>query len=294
MRSRHIGSGVFLLGIGIIWLLVNFGALESFSVLSSIIALWPLILVVIGVNVIFKPYALVKAGTWFLFLAAIVSYGFYIEKNYAGDSKGNAVFTEKISSETKSGRIKIGIGATKVLLDSHTENLFDAGTSKPIDYKMNYENGKEKAEVKLVKDNYLPFNFNGSSRLSDFHLNENVNWDIEVDTGATSGTLDMTGLKVDKFTLNMGCGSMNLNFGNRNEKISVDINMGFSSVNAAVPKTSGVKLKMQDGLTGSNVKSLGWEKKDGYYMSPNYETAISKIDMEVEAGLSSFNMKLVD
>jgi hypothetical protein len=289
-----MGSGVFLLCIGIIWLMVNFGALESFSVLGSIIALWPLILVVVGVNVIFKPYSLVKAGTWLLFFAAIVSYGLYIDKSYTGDGKGNAVFTEKISSETKSGKIKIGMGATKVSLDSKTENLFDAGTVKPVDYKMSYSKGKEEAKVKIVRDNYLPFNFKGNSRLSDFHLNENVDWDIEVDTGAASGTLDMKNLKVNKFSLNMGFGSMNLNFGDRSKKMSVDIKMGFSSVNATVPKSCGVKIKMKDGLSGSNVKSLGWEKKDGYYVSPNYETAESKIHMEVEAGLSSFNMKIVD
>ncbi len=294
MRSKHLGFGVFLLTIGIIWLLVNFRLIEGLSILNSLIVLWPLILVVVGVNVIFKHNPVVKLVTWLLFLAVIISYGYFAETKYVENDKDNAVITEEISQETKHGEFNIAMGAEKIELDSKTRNLFDVNIARPVDSSVSYRDGKETAAINFEKKSYSPFNFRGGKQLSSFHLNEDVTWDIKVDTGAVSGRLDMSDLEVEKFSLNMGFGNMDLDFGTYSGKTLADINMGFSNVNAFIPKSSGVRVRMESGLTGSNLKALKWEKQGEYYISPNYDTAESKIDIELKAGLSSFNINLKD
>ncbi len=291
MKSRNIGFGVFLLAIGVIWLMISFGHINVFSMISSFIVLWPLILVVIGFNVIFKRQAAVRGVTWFLFFALLISYSYFVEPKIKIDDKHSTKYktiSEKMDAEISSRKMGIKLGATKLEIDSDTEKLFDASVPQSTEYKT--ENGKEKIYFK--KESYIPVNFEGNLSLYKFHLNKNVDWDLDIDAGAISGRMDLSKLKVSKLKLDLGFGSMDINLGNLSEKTEVVIDAGFSSVNASVPKSSGVKIKIDSGLGNSNIKDLDWEKKDKYYISPNYDEAENKIDVEVDTGLSSFNINL--
>lgn len=88
MRNRNIGFGIFLLFIGVILLLINFGII-GWSIFDALSEFWPAILIVIGVNIIFKHNEIVKAVVWILFLAALIAYSFYYKGKPGTLPKGN-------------------------------------------------------------------------------------------------------------------------------------------------------------------------------------------------------------
>jgi hypothetical protein len=288
MKSRNIGFGVFLLSIGLIWFLINLDMIKVPNIINSFIMLWPLILIVIGVNVLFKHRAFVRGVSWLLFLTVIVSYSYFAESKFIIDDKNNKTLSEQMDTDIKSREINIKFGATRIKIDSDTEKLFEASVPGSTNYS---RSGSDKEILNFEKKNHTPFNFGENGRSCEFHLNENVEWKVEVDAGAVSGTLDMTKLKVNKLNLNIGFGSMDLKFGSNSEKTVAVIKTGFSSVNAAVPKSAGVRVKIKEGLSSSNVKGLGWERQGDWYVSTNYDEAESKIDLEVKTGFSSFDLE---
>lgn len=291
MKNRHIGFGLFLLAIGLIWLLLSFNLISLPAVVNSFIVLWPLIFVVIGVNVIFRRKAAVRGISWLLFFALIIGYSCFAESKITIDDKNsnNKTISEKMDSEIESRKMSIKLGATEIKVDSDTEKLFEASVPESTKY---FKNGSDNEIICFKKDDYIPLNFLNNPHSYKFHLNEKVDWDLEIDAGATSGTIDLSKLKIGKLDLDLGFGSMDLNFGNLSEKTEVSIDAGFSSVKAYVPKSSGVRIKVDNGIGSSNVKDFGWEKQGGYYISPNYEKAENKIDMKVDSGFSSFKMNL--
>ncbi|KPU42288.1 hypothetical protein OXPF_40730 [Oxobacter pfennigii] len=76
MKKESIGAGIFLVSLGLLFLLINFGVLD-WSIFEAFFDLWPGILIVIGLNIIFNNNRIIKIITWLIFLAAVIAYGYY-------------------------------------------------------------------------------------------------------------------------------------------------------------------------------------------------------------------------
>jgi len=305
MNRKNIGLGVILLSIGVIWILINMGVVgKTFfgSLVDSLFSLWPLVFIAIGVNMIFKNNALVKTTSWVLFVAIVVSYSFIAEPKHTklfnfdfdfGNSKSitKVKYHEKYNPDTKNGKFKISLGAANINIGTSAENLFDAEVPSNVEYKkVDYKDDYEVVEFGFEKNNYSIFNFDNKYQRCDFKLNKNVIWDMEIDTGATNGKLDMSELKVKDLSIDTGAANMDLLFGAAYDKTKVEIDAGATTLNVTVPKSSGVRINFEDGLNKTNLKDLDWEKKDGVYESPNYDKAESKIEMDIDMGVSKFNV----
>jgi len=303
MNRKNIGLGVILLSVGVIMILFNMGLVGK-TLFDSLFALWPLILIVIGVNIIFKNNVLVKATSWVIFVAIVVSYSFIVEPKYTkgfgfdfdfdwGNSNKitRVKHSEKYNSDTKNGKFSVSLGAANINIGTASENLFDAEVPSNVEYKkVDYKDGYESVEFGFEKNNYSIFNFDNKYQKCDFKLNKNVIWDMEIDTGATNGRLDMSALKVKDLVIDTGAANMDLVFGAGYDKTKVDIDAGATNINVTVPKTLGVRINFDDGFNKTNLKKLGWEKEDGVYESPNYDEAESKIEMDVDMGASKFDV----
>jgi hypothetical protein len=304
MRSSKIGFGVFLLAIGVVWILISF-KLISFSYVTaffaSAIKLWPLILIVIGINLVFKYNYAVKVISWVLYFSIVLSYsiianpkigfeGVKIDMDLGNKSSENYVkLSEKLNNSTKNGKLDISLGATKINLDGNTDELFSAYVPESVKLrKVAYSNDNKEAKIDFNKNEYFDF----ISKTCSFNLNKNVLWDIEMNTGAITSTMDMTDIKLKKLDLNTGASSVDMKFGSGYNGTKVKINAGASAINVTVPKSSGVRIKISKILNHTNLDSLEWNKNKDVYESPNFDKAESKIDMEVQMGISSFNVYL--
>jgi len=115
-NNRGVGFGVFLLTVGIIWILVSVGVI-SWSIVNALFVLWPLILVIIGVNIIFRNNEIIKAVAWVAFLAVVISYGYFYEDggrtSGEGTKAGKSVTVERLA-EVQKANLEIGLGGGKL------------------------------------------------------------------------------------------------------------------------------------------------------------------------------------
>ena len=54
---------ILLIGVGVIWLLSSLGIIPSAN-LAALVSLWPLILIVIGLDLLFAPFVGSKCDHW--------------------------------------------------------------------------------------------------------------------------------------------------------------------------------------------------------------------------------------
>ena len=81
MDAGKISIGFLLIALGVLLLLANLGVIEWFH-FAMIFDLWPLILIIAGVNVIFKKNPYVTIGMWILLIILLILYGVYYPKFY--------------------------------------------------------------------------------------------------------------------------------------------------------------------------------------------------------------------
>lgn len=293
MKDRRISLGIVLLAIGIVGLLLNLGII-GWSLFDTLFDYWPAIFIVIGINIIFRHNEIVKAATWLVFIGAIIALSYYNNGSIRNNRqwiKGSEVKIEK-PVETEAGEVKIQLGGTRLNIGSTDLNLVDASLSDPdIGHSVTYDNNKKNASVQFARNRNFIINNNGREYCS-FNLNEDVLWKLDIDTGAVSGTFDMSNLMVEDVDLDTGAASLNLIFGDRCQKVNVDIDAGASSIDITVPKDAGVKIKKDGVFSNSNINGLDFDREGDIYISKNYDTSKIKINFDVDMGAGSFNMNV--
>lgn len=293
MNKKNTGLGVFLLSIGVFWALMSFGVID-WSIFDALLVLWPLIFIVIGISIVFKDNVIVRSSVWIIFLVVLALYGQFTGSGteYISSNEQQRIFVEK-PQETLKGELQLLLGGIRLDVSSDTDKLIDAFVSDPdVKHTVDFKNGKQTAEVNINKKKYSINRGNIGNYDCKVDLNGNVIWNMDIKTGAVDGVIDMSHLKVEEFDLGVGAGKLKLIFGNEYENTNVDIDAGASMIDMVVPKSAGVKIKMDGALNKTNFDELNWQKKDGYYISPNYNEAASTIIVKVNMGVGKFTVNV--
>lgn len=291
-RERGIGFGVFLLSIGIIVLLFNLGVI-SWSIFSALFYLWPLILVVIGVNIIFRKQWIVKLITWLVFLAVLIGFSYYSpDFNGRGNqlNPGTPVSVEK-PADIQKAELKLAMGACSIKAEAGTDKLLEAEIrDKNVSFTSDTDTNSTEPTL-VFKRKQITDMHTGESLNNSFKLNKDVPWDVTVDTGASDCTLDFTGLRVEKLEYDGGASKFSAAFSDKSSLTEIKIDAGVSNISLTIPETAGIRVRADKGLSSTNFAGAGWVKHNNVYQTANYEQAACKFNIDADIGLSNFNIK---
>ncbi|MEX8548273.1 MAG: DUF5668 domain-containing protein [Mucilaginibacter sp.] len=325
MKRDRLFTGMLLLCIGILFLLDNFNVISFHW--SNVLSLWPLLLIVSGVNMVTKHYHStgITALRALIFAAVlgIVAYRGLQPPNHQffgrqfgnhffnGDNdfnnddddndngkgvmklEGSRTYNEPYTAAVKVASLNIkGGGATYVLQDT-TNQLFSASTHE-LSSKFHFNT--------TATDSGRTINFNTSSSRNSINwdsdkgnqanikLNVNPVWDIDIASGASKMDLDLSKFKVRKLLVKGGATSMDLKLGQPVAVMNVDISTGVSEVNISVPSNAACHIISKTGLSSKSFD--GFESKsDNEYQTAGFDNAPRKIYLNLKGGISDFNVK---
>ncbi|WP_299286751.1 DUF5668 domain-containing protein [uncultured Mucilaginibacter sp.] len=325
MKRDRLFTGMLLLCIGILFLLDNFNVINFHW--SNILSLWPLLLIVSGVNLVTSHYNSTGITTLraliFAAVLGIVAYRGLQPPNhhffgrqfgnhfFNGDNdfnidddddnekgvmklEGSRTYNEPYSAAVKTVSLNIkGGGATYVLQDT-TNQLFSASTHE-MSGKFNFNT--------MATDSGKTINFNTSSSRNSINwdnddkgnqanikLNINPVWDIDIASGASKMDLDLSKFKVRKLLVKGGATSMDLKLGQPMAVMNVDVSTGVSEVNISVPSNAACHIISKTGLSSKSFD--GFESKsDNEYQTAGFDNAPRKIYLNLKGGISDFNVK---
>lgn len=291
-RHRGLGFGVFLLTLGLLWILINTGVV-TWSIIDALFVLWPLIIVIIGINIIFRRNGLIRTGAWIIFLAVLITYSyFYVDKSPSG---GGSVYGDNVVIEREAGineaELRLSMGGTKIALDSGTDKLLEASLPDSGTKHTSETRGDSgKAYIAFEKNRYNTgdLKFENSAGPS-FHLNPDVVWDLDIDTGAIDGSFDMSKLRVENLSLNIGAANTRLIMGSYDTKLK--IGAGLTQIDIEIPQNAGIRINMDGALNSTNLDGPGWEKRESFYYSPGYDDKEYKIEADVDMGAGKLNVE---
>lgn len=294
MKRNNIVFGVILVFIGIFLLLNNLDFIK-WSVFEVAFDLWPLILIAVGASIVFNDKKTIKTLVWIGFFVIIIAYGFYLQySTYRLPTNDKPNISYQLDSNIKAASLDLDLTGVDLKINSSSDtDLLDGYIGNPnVDKKIDYLSNGEKAKI-VLKERVRRVNLRTNKGYQgNLYLSNKVIWDIDGDIGAVSGNMDFRDLKVSNLDLDFGAGDVKLLLGNNVDSLNVDINAGATNINIVVPKDLGVKVKLDGGLKRSNLKDLNWNLVNGWYVSPNYETSLSKTSIDVDMGVGNFDLKV--
>ncbi|MDB5029520.1 DUF5668 domain-containing protein [Mucilaginibacter sp.] len=326
MRNDKIIPGVVLILIGAVILLHNYGYINFHW--QNFIYLWPIFIVIGGINLIFAH----NRSTWAMLLklaVIIIGFGLIVFGNFGShhgfwnnntynynddnddddDSsgkgivkiEGNSVYNEPFTNDIKVARLNISGGGTIYSLSDTTNQLFNASTKE---FRGNYTFNHSKEDSVYVLDfsmkNSHGINWNWHDGDNDgkndktnsavFKLNPNPEWEINVKAGATKLNFDLTKFKVRLLKISGGAAAFDVKLGQPLLATNVIISTGMSATNISIPENAACRIISETGLSSKNFEGFT-ETTDNNYETPGFSSAKNKIYIKMSGGMADFKVR---
>lgn len=296
-RFERIFRGLFWITIGTI-LLLNTLEIIPFDYWLNLLAFWPVLIIVAGLAVLggVTHSRVVSALAPILVIATLIFAVFY--PGIPTGRRGSASFTfshgtvgsvKNATASVDFGAGNLGIGSTSKLYDINAREF--ALREKP-QFSFNQTGSHAELSIRPHRGNV---GFAGSNRDRTWKvlLSKDALWDLDLKTGASKCKLDLSDLGVDGLDLKGGVGDITVRFGDKAASTTADINAGVSDIKLMVPKSTGVRLKMNSGITSTDFRNIDLKRIGGasLYETPDFDHAAKKIMLYINLGVSRLKIQ---
>lgn len=315
MRSvfTSISRGLLLIAIGVIFFLLNYGVL-SWSFWFHVADLWPLILILAGIGLLFSRRIPLSA-VLLVFLLSMVGYSMVMGDKPLPGQRNNlfhagATESEQINvplpSDIKKARVNLKLGGAQVnvaALDSGvSESQLMTGNYHGKTDSSNQEANKSAVTTQQSGDTLAAtasFGTNmgnvnwGMSERSNLELNlsRKVHYDLDMSAGAINGSMDLSRLLVDNFKISTGASNFRMEFGDTGIATHGKIDSGASKLTLVIPENVGVTIRLNGVATSTNFMGSGLLLNDKNWVSPQYGDSKTKIDLEISLAAGSVQLE---
>lgn len=317
MRHDKLVPGIILIALGVAFLLHSFGYIHIHWL--NILHLWPLFLVIGGINLIFANNRSVwatalKMAVVFLGLYVVLfvnfdnnRFVFWRNYNYSDQNdddttgnvngrgmvkiEGNSQFNEPFHPDVKIAKLNISGGASTYYLSDTTNELFQANTKE---YGASYEYTHHVDDSVYVLNFEMKKSPNWNFRRhkdnsATFKLNSMPVWDIHVETGASKLDFDVSKFKIRNMKVEGGAAAFNIKLGQPLKTTRLDVETGVSDVQVKIPADAACSVETDSGLSSN--KFDGFNKtSDDHYETPGFRNAANKIYIRLSGGVSDFKV----
>ena len=225
-----------------------------------------------------------------IIMLALISFGCSM---FTGGDKvktdGGSFTIEKDDATELDVQIEMGVGELTVAKgsDDWVEGSFDTNT-KELEPIITYKKGS----VVIEHKDHKGIRIGKIKNQWELALSDNIPIDLSVDTGASSATLDLQQLQLNKLNVETGVGELNLNLsGDRKKGFKANIQTGVGSAIIILPSDVGVKIKTDSGIGNIEASDL-ISKGNGVYVNEAYENADVIIEIVAEVGVGEMVFEL--
>jgi hypothetical protein len=124
-----------------------------------------------------------------------------------------------------------------------------------------------------------------------FGLNGEVPLSLDLQTGASDARLDLSDLRVSDLRLQTGASATRLTLPANAGQTRAEVHSGAASVSIRVPEGVAARIRIKSGMAGIAVDRGRFPRTGDTYQSPDYETAPNRVDLYVETGVGSVDVR---
>ena len=265
MKRNSLWWGIILVGVGILLLLDNLGDLEPLRISAG--------------QLIFS-LALIGFGGWVL---------------WASTHSRSDFVTEELSIplEAEEAHVRIDFGAGELIVKGTTSaGELLCGTFDGVEQQVMHEGSVQRVKLTPPPFSMPHWNFGpGYHRKWSMALTDAVPLSITVKTGACDTKLDLTNLRVTRLKVETGASSTRIVAPARAGYTEIRGSSGAASMNIEVPEGVAARIRTTGALASISVDRNRFPNVNGEYRSPDYETAINKVDIKLEVGVGSVRIQ---
>lgn len=299
-RNRGLLVPLVLIAIGVVVLLSNAGVLSS-DALLRLGDLWPLLLVILGLQLILnhtlprQQATLIGLGATVVIVVAAVAYAALAPAAPFGTRQANS--SQPLGGLT-AATLDLNYNAATVDIQAGSlgESLYQARVDYPAsDNPPTISLDRVTGTLEIHESgSFAPFHIFGSSRRHlVVTLTDRIPWAIQVGGGATNLRLDVRRLQLSKLEVSGGANRLDAQLPSPKGMVVIDVSGGASNLTLRAPAQSEWRIAVSGGVSavtinGSTSGSLGG---DFQRQSPGYTSATDRFDITISGGASRVDFR---
>ena len=297
--SRRRGFPLFptlIIALGVLLLLQTTGVVPWEASWSAIWRLWPVLIIVLGINIAFGNRMPWLAGTLIaLVLIAAVGIGIALPNEVLSGAESVAILEEPLDGvETVDVIIDLGAGTLSVgSLSADSANLVEGELRNfgGSEVRTSVTRSEDHAEIELSTGGFTFDFFGNGDRRWDVRLSPAPSISIDLYTAASDLTLDLTRLNASNVSISGGAADIEILAPRDAGHVNIEIDVGAANIDVVIPELVGARIDADLGLSGLSVDENRFPKAGGVYVSTNFDSAVNKIYLEIDAGASSVEIR---
>ena len=266
MKTSNIFWGTLFIVLGLLFLLVNFSAINLDW--ENIWQFWPVIIVLLGISILVK---------------SIVGSSSDYSSNEYRETFDPSITNAALYLEGGAGNIKIG-SITDDLIIAKTEC-----TNSNFDFIKTGTDNIAKLKFSIREASYLFNNIKCISKV-DIALNEKPLWKLDLKLGAASTRLDLTKYKVEDIKMDLGAAKLDVKLGALSKHLNFKLNSGASQIEISVPEEVGCEIVANAVVSKKDISGFNKIKSD-LYRTANFQETDKKIFINIDCGVSSITVR---
>jgi hypothetical protein len=291
---RHGGFvwPLILIGAGVIFLLNNMNVL-SWTVWDALWRMWPVLLIAIGLDILFGRRSAIGALITLVLIAALIGGAVWFAVTQVPLRTGQTLTTNQIAQQlgdatSSDVQISFNVGSLRIgaLKDSGNliEGTVDAGPGETITSDYHVDGSVARYQLKSQGVPFMPFGRSRYDQSWNLGLSSSVPMALHVSTGVGEATLDLSGLQVTELDVSSGVGQTLVQMPARGQ-LRAKVSGGIGQVVVTLPEGMAARIHGSAGLGGLTVSPRFTSQGSGQYVSPNYDTAQDRVDLNISGGI---------
>ncbi len=300
MNFGRLNIGLLLVSAGILIFFIQQGRL-TWGVFLDMARFWPVFLIALGVEFLFR-----KTRLWLLtLLSPLLLMGVFWGVVYShmhgeeGLPLPYAFFRQQgeetswsfpLPSKIAPWSLTLIFEAGKLNLQSPSpeENLVSANFSfTGAEPKISTSESEEGVEIVFSS----PSVGRGYQKKWGVKVSEKAPLNLSVEVNAARVQLHLQRVPLKSLSLDANVSTVNIWLGDKTRG-EADVNMkaNVTSLIVVVPEECGFSLSPETTLSATNIERLKLKKKEGRQVSSNYDTAVCRYQMSIQADVSRFRL----
>ncbi len=300
-RSRPgLVGPVILIGLGVIFLLNNFGII-NWNIWNTLWRFWPVLLIVAGLDLLIGRRSTLVSLLLALLLVVALGFGVWYLNAQSPAAMGNLVIqpVEYPAEGVTRASIEIRqqIGELRIAAMSEPDGLIrgtialrdgerltrEYSVSNGVAYLALHEEGPLRPQV-----NEPSFD----NRRWDLRLNPDLPLSLNISAGVGQTTLDLRRLQVTALDVGTGVGDVIVTLPAQGV-VRATIGGGAGNTTVRIPAGVAARIETSRGLGDLNVAGRFERQSDQLYVSPDYESNPARVDLKVSGGVGSIRIESV-
>lgn len=264
---------IVLISIGVALLLVNTGYLTNIN-WRTLLALWPVLLVLAGVDILLRPRSFYAAAV--VEIAIVLAALVYLISGATLVPVATGSYTIDVP---RAGITDLGLtvnyGAGELALHGGGSSLVSVSSTMDDVTKTVDQNGSSATVV--ISGPEGAWSWTGGTRRWDMQIPNDVRTALTLNVGAGSFDVDLSNVQLTRATLNGGASSLAVRLGTPKGDVPVKIASGMSSLDLRIP----------DGMAYRVTYSGVMQSTSGPLSSSNYDSATDRFTIRIDSAMGS-------